>query len=69
MRMESPDVKTLTRVLVPRLQMVVAVASTEHITRAAESLNMPQPTLSRALARLQEELGVALVERTGRGYG
>lgn len=67
MCMESPDVDALTRVLAPRLRMVAAVAATEHITRAAESLNMPQPTLSRTLARLQEELGVALVERTGRG--
>ncbi len=47
--------------------MVAAVAATGHITQAAESLGMPQPTLSRSLARIQEELGVALVERSGRG--
>lgn len=66
-RMENLDVDAFTRVLAPRLRMVAAVASTEHITRAAESLDMPQPTLSRALAGLQRELGMALVERTGRG--
>ncbi|HIY40810.1 MAG TPA: LysR family transcriptional regulator, partial [Candidatus Nocardiopsis merdipullorum] len=65
--MEDLDVDAFTRVLAPRLRMVAAVASTEHITRAAESLDMPQPTLSRALAGLQRELGMALVERTGRG--
>ncbi|WP_433702049.1 LysR family transcriptional regulator [Nocardiopsis sp. CA-288880] len=47
--------------------MVAAVAATEHVTLAAETLGVPQPTLSRALARAQEELGIALVERTGRG--
>jgi DNA-binding transcriptional LysR family regulator len=67
MCMDDPDVDALTRTLAPRLRMVAAIARTEHITHAAEALNMPQPTLSRALARLQEELGIALVERTGRG--
>ncbi|WP_040702302.1 LysR family transcriptional regulator [Nocardiopsis ganjiahuensis] len=65
--MNDRDVDALTRTLAPRLRMIAAVARTEHITHAAEELDMPQPTLSRALARLQEELGMALVERTGRG--
>ncbi len=65
--MNEFDVDALTRTLAPRLRMIEAVARTEHITHAAESLDMPQPTLSRSLSRLQEELGVALVERTGRG--
>lgn len=63
----GPDTDALARVLAPRLRMVAAVAANEHITQAAEALGMPQPTLSRALARAQEELGMALVERTGRG--
>ena len=65
--MESTEVDALIHVLAPRLRMLSAIARTEHVTHAAEALNMPQPTLSRALARLQEELGIALVERTGRG--
>ncbi|GAB3738075.1 LysR family transcriptional regulator [Nocardiopsis nanhaiensis] len=65
--MNNPDVDALAQVLAPRLRMIAAVSETEHVTHAAQSLNMPQPTLSRALARLQEELGMALVERTGRG--
>ncbi|MFD6953476.1 LysR family transcriptional regulator [Nocardiopsis sp. TSRI0078] len=66
-RPDSTDADALARVLAPRLWMVAAVAATGHITQAAESLGMPQPTLSRALARVQEELGMALVERSGRG--
>jgi DNA-binding transcriptional LysR family regulator len=66
-RSEHDDTDALAQVLAPRLRMVAAVAATEHITQAAEALGTPQPTLSRALARTQEELGMALVERTGRG--
>ncbi|WP_017575687.1 LysR family transcriptional regulator [Nocardiopsis kunsanensis] len=65
--MDSPEVDRFLGALAPRLRMLRAVARTEHITQAAESLQMPQPTLSRSLARLQEELGPSLVERTGRG--
>ncbi|PSK92297.1 DNA-binding transcriptional LysR family regulator [Murinocardiopsis flavida] len=54
-------------ILAPRLRVFEAVARTEHITRAAEELGLPQPTVSRALARIQRELGLALIERTGRG--
>ena len=52
--------------LVPRLRQFVAVASEEHLTHAAESLGVPQPTLSRSIARLEAELGVALFTRNGR---
>lgn len=38
----------------------------EHVTRAAEQLGMTQPALSRALARLERELGVALFHHVGR---
>lgn len=53
-------------ILAPRLAQFAAVARLEHITRAAEELGMPQPTLSRAIARLEAELGVALLARQGR---
>ncbi len=49
------------------LEVFVAVARHEHVSRAAESLGMPQPTVSRVLTRLASDLGVALLERHGRG--
>jgi DNA-binding transcriptional LysR family regulator len=38
----------------------------QHITRAAEELGMSQPALSRALGRLERELGVPLFHHVGR---
>ena len=52
--------------LVPRLRHFVVVAREEHITRAAESLGVPQPTLSRSITRLEADLGVPLFTRPGR---
>lgn len=42
------------------------VARTEHVTQAAEELAITQPALSRAMARLERELGVALFDHRGR---
>lgn len=42
------------------------VARTEHFTQAAEELGITQPTLSRAIARLQRDLGVTLFDQRGR---
>ncbi|HUN37747.1 MAG TPA: LysR family transcriptional regulator [Trebonia sp.] len=52
--------------LVPRLRQFTVVAREEHLTRAAEILGVPQPTLSRSIARLEAELGVPLFTRPGR---
>jgi DNA-binding transcriptional LysR family regulator len=49
------------------LEQFAAVARSEHITAAATELDVPQPTLSRSLARLQASLGVDLLARDGRG--
>lgn len=48
------------------LRYFLVVAREENITRAAEMLHITQPTLSRQLTLLEEELGVKLLERGGR---
>ncbi len=45
------------------LQYFLAVVREENISRAAESLHVTQPTLSRQMAQLEEELGTLLFIR------
>lgn len=45
------------------LQYFLVVAREENITRAAAFLNITQPTLSRQLMQMEEELGVKLFHR------
>ncbi len=45
------------------LRYFLTLAREENISRAAEALYITQPTLSRQLAELEEELGVKLFER------
>ncbi len=44
-----------------------AIAAARHMTRAAEQLGVSQPALSAMLKKLEGELGVPLLHRTGRG--
>jgi LysR family hydrogen peroxide-inducible transcriptional activator len=48
------------------LEYLVALAETGHFGRAAERCHVSQPTLSAQLRKLEEFLGVALVERRPR---
>ena len=48
------------------LRYLVAVAEHQHFGRAAEACFVSQPTLSTQLKKLEETLGVTLIERTNR---
>ncbi len=48
------------------LHYLVALADHKHFGRAAEASFVSQPTLSTQIKKLEEELGVTLVERTPR---
>ena len=46
------------------LKYFLAVAREENITRAAALLHITQPTLSRQLMQMEEELGIKLFRRS-----
>ena len=48
------------------LKYIIAVAETRHFGKAAERCFVSQPTLSGQIKKLEEELGVAIFERTQR---
>ncbi|QFZ74636.1 LysR family transcriptional regulator [Streptomyces fagopyri] len=62
----SSDTEDIVAVLAPRLAHFAGVARTEHVTRAAREMRVPQSTLSRAMVRLEQDLGVDLFARRGR---
>src|SRR3546814_16139559 len=51
------------------LKYIVAVARERHLGRAAEACFVSQPTLSVAIRKLEDELGVTLFERGGAEVG
>lgn len=48
------------------LKFFVKLAETEHMAKAAEELDISQPSLSYAINSLEDELGVPLFEKDGR---
>lgn len=55
--------------MIDKLEMFIAVARESHFGRAAESLNVSQPSLSAGIKQLEEQLGVQLVFRGSRFGG
>lgn len=59
--------ESLTAQLVPHLCLLATLRSTGNVTRTAEVLGVPQPTVSRRLAALGQALGAPLTVPDGRG--
>src|SRR5690348_11700104 len=49
-----------------QLRYFQTVARLQHMTQAAREINIAQPSLSQAIAKLEDELGAPLFERRGR---
>lgn len=49
------------------LKYFITVARTQHMSRAAQQLNITQPSLSTSIRRLEADIGFRLFDRTGRG--
>lgn len=50
-----------------QIQYFLHVAETQNVTKSARVLNISQPALSKTLRDMEEELGVPLFDRVGRG--
>jgi DNA-binding transcriptional LysR family regulator len=50
-----------------QLRSFVAVAEAAHLTRASEKLHVSQPAVSAQIKALEDELDLALFERTSSG--
>ena len=48
------------------LKYLIAIAEQQHFGRAAEACNVAQPTLSNQIRKLEQSLGVTLLERTSK---
>ncbi|QDO25643.1 LysR family transcriptional regulator [Streptomyces sp. S1A1-8] len=53
--------------MAPNLSIAVVVLEEEPLTRAAQRLGIPQPTVSHAMRRVNDALGTPLAHRVGRG--
>ena len=49
------------------LKYFKTAAELEHITKAADKLFISQPSLSKSLHQFEEEVGVPLLDREGKG--
>lgn len=51
---------------IQQLEQFVVIAECENLTKAAQKLHVSQPSLSRSLHALEDELGCTLFDRVGR---
>ncbi|RHW32410.1 LysR family transcriptional regulator [Lysinibacillus yapensis] len=51
---------------IQQLEYFKTVAEMQHMTHAAEKLNISQPALSKSISNLENEIGVPLFDRQGR---
>ena len=64
---ESEATQVASKLELRHLRYFTAIVQYESIGRAAESLELTQPALSRQLRDLEQEVGVTLLTRTSRG--
>ncbi len=50
-----------------QIRNVIAVAQAKSVSRAAEQLHVAQPSISKSIKALENELGILIFERTGTG--
>jgi DNA-binding transcriptional LysR family regulator len=62
----SAPYEQVSRVTLDQLRIFVAVAERQHVTRAAEALNLAQSAASAAIASLESRHGTKLFHRVGR---
>ncbi len=53
---------------ISELRYLVALANRAHFGRAAEDCHVSQPTLSTQIRKLEEYLGVTLIERSAKSF-
>ncbi|MFJ8237843.1 LysR family transcriptional regulator [Ureibacillus sp. NPDC094379] len=51
---------------IQQLEYFKVVAEMQHMTQAAETLNISQPALSKSVSNIEQEIGVPLFDRQGR---
>ena len=58
---------TFRNITLHQLEALIRLVETGSFTRAAERMALSQPTLTKHIRNLEEEVGARLVDRTGRG--